>query len=594
MSSRRHPAAGVENPRRAGYIIRNNNGVSEGNAAMGGDWRNAENGRIIPTENYSDQPYVVRTDDGAWLCCVTTGSGNEGEPGQHVLTLRSTDRGRTWVDAVSVEPDCPYENSYAVMLKAPSGRVFIFYDHNTDDIREVPHPDGRRTVKRVDSLGHFVFKYSDDHGRSWSSRRFDIPLRRFRCDRENVCGGGICFFWNVGRAFMYGGEVYVTLNKLGDPCFGHSEGVLLHSPDLLQVDDPALASWETLPDGDEGLKTPPGGGDIAEEHNISILSDGSFYDTYRTVDGLTVEAVSRDRGHSWSAPRWMRRNDGRLMKNPRAANFVWRCANGKYLYWFHNHGGKEFIDKRSMWGDRNPVWVCPGIETDTPEGRGIRWGAPELLLYHPDASKMMSYPDLVEDGGYFFTETEKRIARSHEIPATFLEKIWASLDGEVTVGAQVLFAAAGGEECDPVKLPDLAAGAGFSCEFAFGAAEPGVVFDSRGADGRGMVVEYTAERRLALCVDDSRQEWRAVSEVVPRLSRAAIVVDGGPGIVSFIADGVFLDGGDDREFGWRRFNPATRNCVNAARWRIGKKIAEFRIWDSALLTCEAVALTRRK
>ena len=140
MSSRRHPAAGVENPRRAGYIIRNNNGVSEGNAAMGGDWRNAENGRIIPTENYSDQPYVVRTDDGAWLCCVTTGSGNEGEPGQHVLTLRSTDRGRTWVDAVSVEPDCPYENSYAVMLKAPSGRVFIFYDHNTDDIRECAAP----------------------------------------------------------------------------------------------------------------------------------------------------------------------------------------------------------------------------------------------------------------------------------------------------------------------------------------------------------------------------------------------------------------------------------------------------------------------
>ena len=48
-------------------------------------------------------------------------------------------------------------------------------------------------------------------------------------------------------------------------------------------------------------------------------------------------------------------------------------------------------------------------------------------------------------------------------------------------------------------------------------------------------------------------------------------------------------GGDDREFGWRRFNPATRNCVNAARWRIGKKIAEFRIWNSALLTCEAAA-----
>ncbi|MBQ6351939.1 MAG: exo-alpha-sialidase, partial [Lentisphaeria bacterium] len=311
---------------------------------MGNDWRDVENGRIIPTENYSDQPYVVRTDDGAWLCCVTTGSGNEGEAGQHVLTQRSTDAGRSWTDAVKVEPECPYENSYAVLLKAPSGRVFVFYDHNTDNLREVPSADGRPPVKRVDSLGHFVFRYSDDHGRSWSRRRFDIPLRRFRCDRENVYGGRVCFFWNVGRAFAHDGGVYVTLNKLGDARFKHSEGALLYSPDLLTVDDPAQASWETLPDGDEGLRTPPDGGSIAEEHNITILSDGSFYDTCRTMDGLTVEAVSRDRGHTWSAPRWMRRANGRLMKNPRAANFVWRCANGKYLYWFHNHGGRRFID----------------------------------------------------------------------------------------------------------------------------------------------------------------------------------------------------------------------------------------------------------
>ena len=70
-----------------------------------------------------------------------------------------------------------------------------------------------------------------------------------------------------------------------------------------------------------------------------------------------------------------------------------------------------------------------------------------------------------------------------------------------------------------------------------------------------------------------------------------IVVDGAPGVVSFVADGVFLDGGEEMEFGWRRFNPATRSCRNDAQWRIGKKIAEFRIWNSALLSCEAVALT---
>ena len=561
---------------------------------MSGDWRNAENGLVIPTENYSDQPYVVKTDDGAWLCCVTTGSGNEGEYGQHVLTLRSTDRGKSWHDAVKVEPDCPFENSYAVMLKAPSGRVFIFYNHNSDNVREALSSGGRRPVKRVDSLGHFVFKYSDDGGRSWSSRRFDIPLRRFRCDLENVYGGTLCFFWNVGRAFIHDGEVYVTLNKLGDARFEHSEGALLHSPDLLTVADPAQASWETLPDGDMGLRTPEGGGDIAEEHNITVLSDGSFYDTYRTMDGLTVEATSRDRGHTWSAPRWMRRANGRAMKNPRAANFVWRCSNGKFLYWFHNHGGRAFIDRHSMYGDRNPVWVCPGVETGEPGARSIRWGEPELLLYHPDPAKMMSYPDLIEaDGKYFFTETEKRIARVHEVPTAFLEKLWASLDGDVTPDAEVVFSASRAGEYAPVPLPDLAAGAGFSIEFSLVSPEPGVLFDSRWHDGRGMVVEYTPDRRISLRVNDSRQEWLAASERVTELSRAVVIVDGGPGVVSFVADGVFLDGGEEMEFGWRRFNPATRNSRNDAPWRIGKKIAELRIRNSALLTCEAVALTRR-
>ena len=40
------------------------------------DWRKIENGLRIPAITYSDQPYVVRTDAGAWLCCITTGSGD--------------------------------------------------------------------------------------------------------------------------------------------------------------------------------------------------------------------------------------------------------------------------------------------------------------------------------------------------------------------------------------------------------------------------------------------------------------------------------------------------------------------------------------
>ncbi len=52
------------------------------------DSRHISNGVEIPSESYSDQPYIVKTDDGAWLCVLTTGVGREGQTGQHIITTR--------------------------------------------------------------------------------------------------------------------------------------------------------------------------------------------------------------------------------------------------------------------------------------------------------------------------------------------------------------------------------------------------------------------------------------------------------------------------------------------------------------------------
>ncbi|MBT7097287.1 exo-alpha-sialidase, partial [Candidatus Poribacteria bacterium] len=163
------------------------------------DPRNIENGLEIPTESYADQPYIVKTDDGAWLCAVTTGGGHEGQPGQHVITMRSTDLGKTWDDRADVEPADGPEASYAVLLKTSYGRIYCFYNHNTDNQREViaddpPYTGGK--CARVDSLGYYVFKHSDDHGRTWSAERSRMPVREFDIDRENAYGGSVRFFWN--------------------------------------------------------------------------------------------------------------------------------------------------------------------------------------------------------------------------------------------------------------------------------------------------------------------------------------------------------------------------------------------------------------
>ena len=594
-------------------------------------------GRRIPTVSYCDQPYIVRTNDGAWLCCVTTGAGNEGEPGQHVTTLRSVDQGRTWSDPVRVEPAGSVENSYAVMLKAPSGRIFVFYNHNTDNVREIKSHDGTQTLSRVDSLGYFVFKYSDDHGRSWSTQRHPIPVREFACDRENVFGGKIRFFWNVGKAFAHDGAAFVPLHKVGKMgrgFFAQSEGVLLKSPNLLAVADPARALWETLPDGDVGLRTPPGGGPVSEEQNFCVLSDGSFHCVYRCIDGYPVETYSRDGGHTWSIPRYKCYADGRRIKHPRAANFVWKCANGKYLYWFHNHGGR-FIGERPdaadmAYDDRNPVWLSAGIEADSPEGRIILWSQPEILLYDDDPFIRMSYPDLVEeDGHYFITETQKQIARVHEIPGELPEGMWLALElsvaeepsaAGVDSGAVLLGLPEAGKTMPAsVGAPSLPhfvvrdhtrydmggkdVRRGFAIELVLKVNEwtPGqMILDSRTPAGQGLCLATTPRKTLQLVLDDGRCDCRWESDPVlepGRWHHVVINVDGGPKIISFIVDGRFCDGGDFRQFGWGRFNPNLRHANGDERLRIGPTlkgtVGALRLYSRCLRTYEAVGLAMR-
>jgi len=565
------------------------------------DNRNIKTGYEIPTETYSDQPYVVQTDDGAWLCAVTTGAGREGQAGQHVVTMRSTDMGRTWSAPVDVEPAGGPEASYAVLLEIPqgypnAGRVYVFYNHNTDNVRRViadkaAYPDGY--CRRVDSLGHYVFKYSDDYGQSWSGQRYEIPVRTMAIDHQNPYGGEIQFFWNVGRPFIYDDAAYCSLHKVGgfgEGFFTSNEGVLLVSSNLLSEPDPTQIAWETLPDGEIGLRTPPGGGPVAAEHSYVVLSDGSLCAVYRSIDGHPVEAYSRDGGHTWSVPQYRRYADGRLMKHPRAANFQWKCENGKYLYWFHNHGGRfvrEHPRRRSMaYEDRNPVWLCGGVEVDSAEGKVIQWSQPEIGLYDDDPYIRMSYPDLVQEGGRtFLTETQKDKAYVHEIAPELLEGMWNPFDAAEIAqeGLIVELPEAGTAMPATAPMPGLPAflerdrdradygtrdlRQGFSAEiwFSLDTLEPGhILLDNRSADGQGFCLRTTGRGTVEIVLNDGRTEnrWDCDPGVITvgRAHHLVAVVDGGPKIISFVVDGRFNDGGAFRQFGWGRYSPNLRGA----------------------------------
>ncbi|MBN1933201.1 MAG: exo-alpha-sialidase [Anaerolineae bacterium] len=577
------------------------------------DPRNIKTGRLIPTAAYCDQPYVVRTDDGAWLCVVTTGAGREGQAGQHIVTLRSADHGQTWSAPVDVEPADGPEASYAVLLKAPpgspnAGRVYCFYNHNADNVREVIAepgawmPDG--VCRRVDSLGHFVFRWSDNGGRTWSARRYDIPLRDFEIDRQNAYGGALKFFWNVGKPFVLDGAAYVPLHKVGgfgEGFFTRSEGALLRSSNLLSERDPARAHWETLPDGEVGLRAPRGG-PIAEEQSCVTLSDGTIYCVYRTVDGYPACAYSRDGGRTWTPPQDVCYADGRRIKHPRAANFVWKCANGRYLYWFHCHGGR-FIGEHPQcrtiaYQDRNPAWLCGGVEVDTPAGKALRWSQPEIVLYDEDPLVRISYPDLIEENGqYWITETQKSQARIHEIDAALLEGLWGQFaEQSVAPAAEGLILslpAANGALPPGAPLPaswTAAAAhlAGFTVEvrLRLDHLDAGqIVLDNRTAAGQGFCLRTAAGGAIEIVLNDGRTEncWASDPGLIEAgcLHHAAVIVDGGPRVIVWVFDGRLNDGGEARQFGWGRFSPHLRGVNGDSMLRIAPAVCALRLYGRA-------------
>jgi len=380
-------------------------------------------GTTIPSEGYCDQPYVVILPDGTWLCTMTTGKGEEGASGQHIVSCRSRDRGTTWERAVDIEPADGPEASWAVPYLTKFGRVYVFYTYNAANMRRVLADDdyGR---KRVDTLGEYACKFSDDGGKTWSRQRWFIPVRETAIDRDNPYQGKVRFFWGVSKPIRHKDAMIMGFAKVGK--FGHgfmaiSESWFLRSSNIETERDPARLDWQTLPDGDTGLKSPEG--PIAEEANLTSLSDGSLFCTYRTIAGHPCHAYSRDDGKNWTKPAFMTYEPGgKLVDHPRAANFVRRLDAGpyagRYIYWSHNHAGK--------WYDgRNPAYLLGGTEHDSPSGRVIHWGKPVAVLYAKQKKDLISYPDFIWDDGLYITETQKTIARVHRIPDELLKSLWA-------------------------------------------------------------------------------------------------------------------------------------------------------------------------
>jgi hypothetical protein len=307
------------------------------------------------------------------------------------------------------------------------------------------------------------------------------------------------------------------------------------------------------------------------------------------------------------------------MKHPRAANFAWRCENGKFLYWFHNHGGRfirEHPNRRTIaYEERNPVWLVGGVEADSPRGKVIRWSQPEIVLYDDDPIVRMSYPDLVEDGGnYYLTETQKDVARVHKIDPKLLEGLWNQFDakgvareGQVLDLSGTMPATAKAPEFPQFYrrsqradhgLEDLRAGFSLDLWVELTSGAPGqVLVDNRTPDGKGFALVTKAGGAFELTMNDGRTESRWASDpgtLQPgKRQHVAVVVDGGSKVITFITDGLLNDGGEARQFGWGRFSPHLRSAQGGENVTLNPQLVkQLRVYKRALRTSEAIAAYR--
>ena len=587
----------------AGLLIFLPTMVSRAAGVPASDGRCIANGNAIPRQGYCDQPYVVITKDGSWLCTMTTGPGREGQPGQHIVATLSKDQGQHWSPLIDIEPASGPEASWVSPLIVPSGRVFAFYTYNDKNLRSVNDERGK-PIRRVDTLGALVFKYSDDGGRTWSPKRFEVPIRTTEIDRKNVYGGKVKFFWSICKPIIVGKSVFTTIHKVGN--FSHkkgfmatSEGFVFRSDNLLAERDPAKITWTMLPPGEVGLRSPVG--PVADEQNLVSLSDDGLFCMYRTIDGHPCHAYSRDGGLSWTPPAhatyWP---GGPKFRHPRACPKIWRTAEGKFLFWFHNNGfqGYNTIPGQSV-GSRNLAWLSGGVEKDG----FIHWSQPEIVLYEDDWAIGPSYPDLIEqDSRYWITETQKTAARVHAIDRTLLEGIWNQAANRTVTKAGLVLqlerAALRAKQTAMPELPSLGGGGGFSLDFKVRfddlAAEQ-VLLDWRDKAGKGGVVKTTPQKtiRLELCDGRITAGWDCDRGLLKaaKTHHVTIVVDGGPKVISFVVDGRLCDGGAERLFGWGRFDK-TLNNVNGVKLRIAPalrgELSLVRVYDRYLRTSEAV------
>ena len=560
--------------------------------AQPSDWRNVKHGYPIYTNGYCDQPYVVVLDNGTWLCVFTTNEGHEGSGGQHIVSCTSENQGKTWSVPVKIEEPRKESASWAMPYLTDYGRVYVFYNYNGDKIHELK---GKKI--REDMIGWYCYKYSEDEGKTWSQRyRLDVP--KTAADMHNDWNGEVQIMWGIGKPVDVEEGMMFAFTKIRKYMLDYSEGWFFRCDNINTEKDPKKLKWVMLPESQNGLKN-EALGPINAEQNIFQMQNGSIYCMHRTISGYPAESYSSDGGKTWTLPQPPIYENGIELKTPRACPRIWKCENGKYLFWYHNHGGWNF-------DSRNPAWISGGIEKN---GK-IVWSQPEILLYEEEIGIRMSYPDLIEQGGkYWITETNKENARCHAIPDDFFNMIWSQFERD-SIAEENLLVEWAQKDLKPDTILSLSSKEqiefrrGFTLDFRLTLSDlaSGQVILSAVSENNKKIELRTSEYgsvEITMSDDLYTDSWNSDPGLINAYDEhcISIIVDNGPKIIQFVVDGIVCNGRDFRQFGWSRFK-ANMGDFDFDNIKIGKltkgalrpygKLNNLRIYNRPLMNTELI------
>ena len=96
-----------------------------------------------------------------------------------------------------------------------------------------------------------------------------------------------------------------------------------------------------------------------------------------------------------------------------------------------------------------------------------------------------------------------------------------------------------------------------------------MLLDARAPTGQGWALQTTSRGAVEIILNDGRSEnrWDCDPDILRagKLQHLAVIVDGGPKIISFVVNGILCDGGAYRQYGWGRFSPGLRHVNSASK-----------------------------